>query len=384
MPSDYQFVSTAAAALVSGMIAAYEKITGVSVRPASPEQLFISWVADVIVQTRAQINYAANQNLPSRASGEKLDALGELFYGGERPEAQAAGCTVRFTLSEARPSSVLIPAGTRVTDSSGVLYWATVADAYVAIGGTEAELPVLCLTPGAVGNGYAAGQLNVLVDLFPYCGPCENVTVSDGGADRASDAAYYALLRASEDAYSTAGPVGAYIYWAKSVSADISDVVALMPKVPGTGALLAGHVHIFALMKDGTIASETVKEQILAACSDAEVRPLTDFVSVEDPGVVEYNIAFTYYIQSDASLPAADIQRAVEAAVAGFVRWQSGKLGRDINPSVLISLLMETGIKRVALSEPAFTVLSDGRDNIAPDAARVAEVTITNGGYEDE
>lgn len=362
----------------------YEGITNETVQPASPEHLFILWVADVLVQTRAQINYAANQNIPSRAMGANLDALGELFYDKNRPEAQAATCTMRFTISAAQASSILIPTGTRVTDYSSTLFWATTADTYVPIGETSVETQVLCQTVGAVGNGYVAGQISTIVDLFPYYESCSNITASDGGANAATDDEYYRLMRASEDAYSTAGPMGGYEYWAKSVSTDIADVIALMPKDPNSGELMGGHVNIFALMNDGSIASETIKDLILAACNDSEVRPLTDFVSVEDPGVVDYNITFTYYVPSNTSLSSSDIQIAVETAVDNFVQWQSGKLGRDINPSMLISMLMETGIKRVELTEPLFTVLNDGADNTAPAIARVADITITNGGHENE
>ena len=50
--SGYQFLSTDTKALVSQLIASYEQMTGVTVRPASPERLFISWIASVIVQER--------------------------------------------------------------------------------------------------------------------------------------------------------------------------------------------------------------------------------------------------------------------------------------------------------------------------------------------
>ena len=72
----YQFVSTDTEAVESLLISIYEKITGVSVKPASPEKLFAQWVASVIIQERVYNNYTANQNIPSRADGKNLDALG--------------------------------------------------------------------------------------------------------------------------------------------------------------------------------------------------------------------------------------------------------------------------------------------------------------------
>ena len=374
--AEYQFVSTDTAELVSLIVSMYEKITGQTVQPGSPERLFIQWVGNVIVQERVLNNYTGNQNIPSRAEGANLDALGELYGARPRPAAQAAACRMRFSISEAQTTAILIPAGTRVTDASGTLVWATVGGAYIAIGDTSVEVPVRCQTTGTVGNGYAIGQINTLVDLYDYCDGCENLTVSDGGADEATDEEYYTLLRASMDAASTAGPRGSYIYHAKAVSTEISDVAVNSPE-PGV-------VKLYVLMDDGTLATEEIKAAVLAACSADDVRPLTDKVLVEDAETVSYDISITYYTQSGGSKSAADIQAAVNEAVAEYMSWQSAKLGRDINPSYLVGLLMQTGIKRVALTEPEFTVLRDGGDGTVPQLAKVGTVTITSGGYEDE
>lgn len=382
--SDYQFVDTNTDAIVAELIAVYERMTGKTLQPAAPDRLFAMWAASAIVYLKNDINRAANQNVPSRSSGENLDALGELFFSKTRPGAKPATCTVRFQITEAQPSSVLIPAGTRVTDASSTLFWQTTADVYIPIGSTFADSTVLCQTTGAVGNGYVVGQLSTLVDLFPYYVRCGNLTASDGGADAASDAEFYQLMKMSEDARSTAGPGGAYIYWAKSVSNEIADVKAIRPNEPITGVPMGGHVHIFALMNDGTIASPTIKERIAAACSDDEVRPLTDFVSVEDPAVIPYDIDLTYYIPIDTKQSAAEVEVAVSRAIEEYIAWQSGRLGRDINPSKLSQMLMSTGIKRVDIISPTFQQLGDGSDHAAPEIAQVGTVSIISGGYEHE
>ena len=183
--TEYQFVSTSTETLEALLVAGYEKITGVSVKPASPEKLFIQWVTSIVLQERVLNNYTGNQNLPSRAEGSNLDSLGELFYVTQRPTAQAAVCTERFYISQVQTVAVLIPSGTRVTDASSTLVWATTADAYIAIGSTYADVAVRCQTSGAVGNGYAAGQINTIVDLFDYYDHCENITASDDGLNAA-------------------------------------------------------------------------------------------------------------------------------------------------------------------------------------------------------
>lgn len=452
---EYQFIETNVDELVASMIALYEEMTKVTVRQASPERLFISWVANVILQQQMLINYTGNQNIPSRADGKNLDALAEYYYTHTRPEAKAAVCTERFYISEEQTRPILVPKGTRVTDYSEDLVWATIDDAYIEPGDIYIDVPIRCQTVGVIGNGYAPGQINTFVDLYDYCASCTNVTVSDSGADRADDEEFYELLRASMDAFSTAGSEGSYIYHVKSVSTEIADVKAVRPTeihqhdaliyerdgikylffggetllpemltlTSSDGAVGAegrdfscsyfdglltvallpngifadaqsitakvekvggGEVEIYILMDDGSIAGEEVKGAALEACASETVRPLTDHVEVKDPAVHGYNIDVTYYIPSASSGNSAAIQRKVAAAVEDYKTWQSSKLGRDINPSKLTDMMMNTGIKRVDIREPAYTVLNDGSRGKVPEIAVVGSVTIVNGGIEEE
>ena len=93
---EYKFVSTDTESIVSELVAKYEELTDVTAQPGSPGRLFIQWVANVIVHERVINNYTGNQNIPSRAEGDNLDALGELFLVQERPEATGAMCMERF------------------------------------------------------------------------------------------------------------------------------------------------------------------------------------------------------------------------------------------------------------------------------------------------
>lgn len=376
--TQYQFVPTDPEDVVTELIALYEAITEETVQPASPERLFIQYVASVIIQERVKNNYTGNQNIPSRAEGKNLDALAELTNSKKRPEATAATCTMRFSIGTAQKSAVLIPAGTRISDASKTLVWETAADSYVPIGETHIDVEgVTCQTPGTAGNGYTPGQINKLVDVYDFYTSCENITTSAGGSDAPDDDQYYELIRASMDAYSTAGATGSYIYWAKQVSTEIKDVMAVSP-TPGV-------VKLYVLMEDGKLADEEMKAKVLKACSADERRPLTDWVSVEDAEIVPYEIAFTYYTQSDTNISAADLAAAVEKTVADYISWQCGKLGRDINPSYLIGELMKTGVKRVVLTAPEFAVLQDGSNRTVPQlAALQGTPTIVNGGYENE
>ncbi len=444
---DYQFVTKDTSTLQSEVIAMYERITGTTVHPASPEKLFISWVSAALVQAYAITNYVGNQNIPSRANGENLDALGELFYSIERPKAHSAICMEKFAISEPQPFDIHVPKGTRVTDAGRALVWETMQEATIPAGQTSVTTTICCQTLGTVGNGYVAGQLNTIVDVFEYYSYCENLTSTDGGADEATDEEFYELLKASMDAFSTAGPVGAYTYHAKSVSTEIADVKLVCPRriidrsipvydhhaflsgnnvnlasIDVNGAVLgvdytiamtdglitielqkegkladvdtihiravaddAGCIDIYALMTDGTPASETVKQLILEACNSDTVRPLTDLVRVKDPDVVRYNVNITYYTSEESTSSAAEVATAVNNAVSEYIAWQAARLGRDINPSKLISMIMSTGvIKRVDVVEPAFTSLQDGSAHNIPQIATVGNILVANGGAEDD
>lgn len=454
---EWQFVETDAASLISQLVSVYEVMAGQGVNPASPEMLMLRWATVAIIQERVLNNYTGNQNLASRALGENLDELGEFLYGVSRPAAQPATATERFTISEAQAFPILIPAGTRVTDSENELYFATKEDAYIAAGDTYIDVAVECQTPGAIGNGYVVGQLNQIVDIFDYYTSCTNTTESADGNDEATDDEYYDRMIASLDGYSCAGAAGGYVYHAMKVSTEIADVKAIVPRrtvkatkdvwthgtakaafmgapsllqdtlkvytaqggtlaalgddytlatsddglltisIKSTGILAslssiyveadyleAGKVYLYVLMNDGTPATTETKNAVLAACNADEARPMTDVVEVHDPETVSYDITLTYYIPSNATTSSTDIQAAVQSAVDDYKAWQSEMLGRDINPSHLISLLMQTGIKRVELTAPSFTVLQDGSGHTVPQIASCGTVTITNGGFENE
>ncbi len=377
--TDYKFVQTDAVGVLSFLISKYEELTNRTLLPADPDRLFISWVADVIVHERMLLNFAANQNIPSRATGENLDAIGEGIYNCTRSEAKPAKCKMQFTIEGVQESAVLIPEGTVVTDEGKELMWATIEEALVPIGETTVIVTAQCKTDGEIGNGYLPGQINTLVDIdtINFFAKCANIDTSNSGSERLTDSQYYELMRQSLEAFSTAGPRGAYEYHAKAVSSEIADVCAISP------ADSPGVVNIFAVMQDGSLADDGTKKAIYDACSAEDVRPLTDRVEVLDVEIVNFNVDLTYYIDANGSKSANDISVDIEKVVGEYIQWQTAKIGRDINPSQLMWLLRDTGIKRAEIHEPIFTPLRDGSGQHVPQFAQRGSVKITNGGYEE-
>ncbi len=365
------FVETDTTTILEEMVSEFETLTGKTLYPASPERLLILWAANIVTQERVLINEAAKQNLPRYAAGDYLDSLAELFKSVSRMQAKAATTTIRFNISQVLTTAQLIPLGTRVTTVDGSMTFATTTAVSVAAGSTYADAPAQCETAGEAGNGFSAGQISQLVDVFPYYQSCANITASASGSDEELDDAFYARMRESADAYSTAGSIGSYIYFAKSVSSEISDVAVTVPS--------AGNVNVYVLMEDGALPSEATLEAILAALSADTVRPTTDSVSVLAPSTVSYDIELTYFVTTGTTASEIEIAAAVTAAVEKYKAWQCAKLGRSVNPSKLISLIMAiSGISRVSIASPEQTAVGSTA------VAAFGTQNITNGGYENE
>ena len=366
---DIHFVDTDTNTVVNALIQSYEAFTGRTLYPADPARLFILWVADIIIQERVNIDFSARQNVPRYAEGEYLDSLAELFKDAYRLEPEKAKTTLRFALSIPLEVATIVPVGTRVTVDGEIIFQTTQALTIPAgdlFGDVEAE----CQTDGEIGNGFVPGQITQLIDIFPYFGSVENVSESDGGADEESDAAFYERMRESVETFSTAGPLGAYEYYAKSASALIVDVKATSPE--------PGEVDVRVLLSGGQLPGEEILKEVLDILNADKVRPLTDHVTVAAPETVPYDIDFTYWTQEGGAVSDDKVAENIAAAVRTFKEWQGAKMGRDVNPSYLISLLMQAGAKRVKVRSPVDTVVPDNA------VAVIGETAVVNGGAENE
>jgi len=369
MYPEISFVDADTETIKNALIRGFEKIAGRTLYRPDPVRLFIDWVADIIVQERVNIDFSAKQNLPRYAEGEYLDSLAEIFKDTYRLEPKAARTEVEFTLSVELDGATIIPEGTRVTAGDEIMF-ATVRPLTIPPGELTGRVTAVCLTVGEIGNGFIPGKINKLVDIFPYFGKVENVSESAGGADWESDAAFYERMRESMETFSTAGPVGAYEYFARSASVLVADVKATSP-VPG-------EVDVRILLDGGELPGEEILKEVSETLNADKVRPLTDHVTVAAPETVEYDIDLTYYLQEGGAQGPEAAAARVDAAVSEYKRWQASKMGRDLNPSYLIHLLMQTGIKRVEVRSPTFSAVADNAVAVA------VETVVLNGGPERE
>lgn len=372
---DIEFVETDVETIENSLIALYElmyeEMTGKKkkVYPASPERLFIAWAAAVIVQQRVLINETAKKNVPRYAKGEYLDSLAELFKDTPRLPASPAIAVFRCHISEAQPQSVIVKAGTRINFDGNVIF-STVKDLEIKAGDTYGDVNAQCLTPGLAGNDLAVGQVKEIIDAYDYFLKIENITRTAGGADEEDDASYYERMRESMESFSTAGPINGYIYHVKTVTPAIADVTATSPE-PGV-------VDIRILLQNGDLPTDAVINEIQEALNTSDIRPLTDMVTVSKPQESPFDIDVTYYIPRYSQAGSNIIDAAAKEAVTQYIKWQTGKMGRDINPSRLNSMLMAAGVKRVEIRKPLFAVVPETH------VARLGSQQVLNGGIEDE
>lgn len=322
-----------------------------------------------IYQAMKYVDIKGKMDTVKYSVGDFLDLLGAFRCGATRNQAAAAVTTIRFTLSAARASVTAIPQGTRI--AAGQLFFATSVYAEIPAGDMTADIPATCMTAGETGNGLAPGELKTLVDPVPYVQSVENTSTSSGGADSESDESFAARIFIAPGKYSTAGSRNGYEYHVQDYSSAIGGVHVSSDQAAGT-------VDIVFVMADGSLPSAEMISAMSQHMSAETLRPMNDLVTVRAPAEVKYTVSLTYYINQSDNNRAAAIQQAVSAAVDSYIAWQR-KIGRDINPSKLLALVMGAGAKRAQITAPIFTAIP--ADSIA---AIDGTASITYGGLEDD
>lgn len=155
------------------------------------------------------------------------------------------------------------------------------------------------------------------------------------------------------EGFSTAGPVGAYQFHARSADARVKDVSVTSPA--------PGEVRVCVLSSEGTgAASAEVLTAVAAALNAEDVRPLCDTVTVIPATIAPYTIeaAIEYRTGPDVAV----VRASAEAALASHVA-SVHALGIPVARSGILAALHRPGVTRVTLTAPAADLL------LAPTAA---------------
>lgn len=145
-----------------------------------------------------------------------------------------------------------------------------------------------------------------------------------------------------------------------------------------------GCIELVPLLKGGQIPDEAMLEKVLETVNAADVRAMTDHVTVVAPEVIPYDVELVYYCTPDTEAEVIANVEYTDGAINRFSEWQSAALGRDINPDKLRALILApnwaanlTGAIRVDIVQPAHTELTDTQVAKFSGNLKVSHKTVT-------
>jgi phage-related baseplate assembly protein len=144
------------------------------------------------------------------------------------------------------------------------------------------------------------------------------------------------------EGFSTAGPVGAYIFHSLSASNKVKSVSV---KSPNPGEVL---VTILSNIGDGTVSQELI-DTVLAKLNEDDIRPLTDLVSVQGAEIINYQVEAVITVYSGPS--SAVVETEANDALQKFIS-DRHEIGRVIAISGIYDALHVDGVKKVELISP--------------------------------
>lgn len=179
------------------------------------------------------------------------------------------------------------------------------------------------------------------------------------------DEAFRQRIVLAPESFSVAGPVLAYVAFARRADGDVADASVITP-APGEVV-----VTILSAKGDGT-APAALLDKVRAQVDDKSVRPLTDAVTVQSATILPFAIDARVWTFSgpDAALVLSAGRAKLDAYIA-----ESRKLGRAIRRSGVVGALQVAGVERVELP---------GWVDIVPDSTKAAHctaITVVHAGY---
>ena len=164
-----------------------------------------------------------------------------------------------------------------------------------------------------------------------------------------SDADLRQRVQLAPQSFSVAGPEGAYRSHARDADGRVLDASATSP-TPGEVC-----VTVLSREGDGTAPADLLAKVEAALRSD-DVRPLTDFVTVQSAAILPYDVVAVLHLfpGPDSSVVVAEARRRLAIYVAACHR-----LGRVVARSGLDAALHVAGVERVDLQYPADDIRAD-------------------------
>ena len=169
------------------------------------------------------------------------------------------------------------------------------------------------------------------------------------------------------EAFSTAGPYGAYLFHALSAHPRVKDAGIYGPEEDFVDP---GHPRIVVLSRIGTgVPSQQVLDAVYAKLSPKDVRPLTDYVDVVAATIAEY--AISYHLEIPRGPDPGLVVAAAQEALAAYAA-QRHRVGAIVADSGLDAAAHRPGVERAIRILP-----EDEVDPGKQGAAYCTSVTVT-------
>lgn len=168
-------------------------------------------------------------------------------------------------------------------------------------------------------------------------------------------------VQLAPDAFSVAGPEGAYVYHALTAAPWARDATAIMTS--------PGRVRV-TMLREGETPTPSLaeREAVRLSLIANDVRPLTDMVEVLGPQVVRTEIDATLTLY-----PGPDGTVVRDRALSALSEWVEANrtLGMNLRRSAIYAKLHQEGVHSVVLASPAQDIILGPTEVYAIDAITV-------------
>lgn len=365
---DPVFITNDPNEIVSESIIFYETQANKTLQPADTERLQINGASYRESLLRSQMNEAAKQNLVRFAKAPILDYIGERV-GVKRLAARPADCNIEFSLVPGH-GNVVIPLRTRVQTVDGQTAFYTTKATPVSIGIDSVVIVCKAVDDGVIGNGYIAGNVTTILDPQAFLASAANTNTTGNGIDDETDESLRGRIILAPEAFSTAGSLGAYIFWAKTANQLIIDVSAFSPSP------LVMNIYPLVAAAGGT--PPQIIADVYAATSGEKVRPLNDIVNVYSPTEVPYDIEVELTLYDNADQ--VTTEALVNAALQSYADDHRKALGLDVVVKQIEALCMVKGATyNAVVISPSADVVLDKTEYSQVGTITVTTVGLNNG-----
>jgi phage-related baseplate assembly protein len=171
-------------------------------------------------------------------------------------------------------------------------------------------------------------------------------------------------IQLAPEAFSVAGPAGAYEFHALSIDPSILDVYAYSPR--------EGEVHVIVVGENVEPVSEDTMTKLIRTFKLGDVAPLTDSVTVRRARVVLFDLAVEASVTSGADTVA--VRSSMENAIRAYLATRA-RIGAPVYMAGVIASAKTADIENIVITQPAGNVLCEP-DQIAKLGTLTVSVTV--------